>query len=48
MVYTFQRLTRADFPLLAGWLANPHVARWWNHETTPEALERDFGSSAPR
>lgn len=46
MAYTFRRLTRADFPLLAGWLANPHVARWWNHETTPEALERDFGTAA--
>ena len=21
------------------------MARWWNHETTPEALERDFGPS---
>jgi aminoglycoside 6'-N-acetyltransferase len=21
------------------------VARWWNHETSPEALERDFGPS---
>ncbi|WP_433010003.1 GNAT family N-acetyltransferase [Kribbella sp. CA-294648] len=46
MAYTFRRLTRADFPLLADWLANPHVARWWNHETTPEALERDFGTAA--
>jgi aminoglycoside 6'-N-acetyltransferase len=41
----FRRLTRADFPLLAGWLAEPAVARWWNHEWTPEALERDFGPS---
>jgi aminoglycoside 6'-N-acetyltransferase len=46
MAYTFRRLARADFPLLAGWLANPHVARWWNHETTPDALERDFGTAA--
>lgn len=46
MTYTFRRLTRAEFPLLSGWLANPHVARWWNHETSPEALERDFGTSA--
>ena len=40
---TFRRLTRADFPLLAQWLAEAHVARWWNHEFTPEAVERDFG-----
>jgi aminoglycoside 6'-N-acetyltransferase len=46
MDYTFRRLTRDDFTLLAGWLAKPHVARWWNHETSPEALERDFGTAA--
>jgi len=40
-----RRLTRADFALLATWLAAPHVARWWNHETTPAAIERDFGSA---
>jgi aminoglycoside 6'-N-acetyltransferase len=28
------------------WLERPHVARWWNHETTNEAVERDFGPSA--
>jgi aminoglycoside 6'-N-acetyltransferase len=43
---TFRRVIRADFPLLAGWLAEPHVARWWNHEFTTEAVERDFGQSA--
>ena len=46
MDFTFRRLSRAEFPLLAGWLANPHVARWWNHDTDPEAVERDFGASA--
>ena len=40
-----RRLSRADFAMLGRWLAGPHVARWWNHETTPEALERDFGPS---
>jgi aminoglycoside 6'-N-acetyltransferase len=38
-------LRRADLPLLARWLAEPLVARWWAHETTPEAVERDFGPS---
>jgi aminoglycoside 6'-N-acetyltransferase len=42
---TFRRVTRADFSLLASWLAAPHVARWWNHEFTAEAVERDFGDS---
>jgi aminoglycoside 6'-N-acetyltransferase len=42
---TFRRLTRDDFPLLGRWLAEPHVARWWNHEPDPAALERDFGDA---
>ena len=42
-MFTFQRLTRDDFGLLASWLAEPHVHEWWDHEYTPEALERDFG-----
>jgi aminoglycoside 6'-N-acetyltransferase len=44
-VIGFRRLRRDDFALLARWLAEPAVARWWNHETTPEAIERDFGPS---
>ena len=44
-VVTFRRLTRADFPVLASWLAEPHVARWWNHEFTEDAVERDFGTA---
>ena len=43
---TFRRLDRIDFGLLAVWLAEPHVARWWNHESTQQAIERDFGPSA--
>jgi aminoglycoside 6'-N-acetyltransferase len=38
-------LVRDDLPLLGRWLAEPGVARWWNHETSPEAVERDFGPS---
>ncbi len=41
----FRSLRRRDFPLLARWLAEPLVARWWDHETAPEAVERDFGPS---
>lgn len=43
MHVTFRRLETADLPVLARWLQAPHVHRWWHHETTPEALERDFG-----
>jgi aminoglycoside 6'-N-acetyltransferase len=42
---TFVPLRRADLPLLSTWLAEPLVARWWSHDTTPEAVERDFGAS---
>ena len=42
---TYQPLTREHFPLLAHWLAEPLVARWWHHETSPAAVERDFGPS---
>ncbi|WP_197021789.1 GNAT family N-acetyltransferase [Brevibacterium sp. VCM10] len=31
--------------MLARWLGSPHVARFWNHETTPGAIERDFGGN---
>ncbi|GAB2862068.1 GNAT family N-acetyltransferase [Actinocorallia aurea] len=40
---TFRRVAEADFALLGRWLAEPHVARWWNHDTSPEAVARDFG-----
>jgi aminoglycoside 6'-N-acetyltransferase len=45
-VITFRRLTEADFPVLRGWLAQPHVARWWNHDSSPEGVARDFGPVA--
>jgi aminoglycoside 6'-N-acetyltransferase len=38
-------LTRADLPLLGRWLAEPLVARWWHHDSSPAAVERDFGPS---
>jgi aminoglycoside 6'-N-acetyltransferase len=41
--FSFRRLARSDFELLAMWLSQPHVHRWWAHEWSAEALERDFG-----
>lgn len=41
----FRSLARADFPLLATWLSDPVVARWWNHDTSAEGVDRDFGPS---
>lgn len=48
MSWTFRPLTRADFPLLTTWLADPDVHRWWQHDSSPEAIERDFGSTVDR
>ncbi|GAA2338719.1 GNAT family N-acetyltransferase [Dactylosporangium salmoneum] len=45
---TWRHVTEDDFPLLARWLAEPHVARWWNHECSAEAVARDFGPSLRR
>ncbi len=43
---SWRRVVEDDFPLLGRWLAEPEVARWWNHETSPEAVRRDFGPTA--
>ncbi|MFI1017587.1 GNAT family N-acetyltransferase [Streptomyces sp. NPDC020965] len=43
---TWRRLTEEDFGLLRKWLTQPHVARWWHHETSAEAVARDFGAAA--
>jgi aminoglycoside 6'-N-acetyltransferase len=43
---TWRHVTPEDLPLLTRWLAAPHVARWWHHETSTQAVERDFGASA--
>jgi aminoglycoside 6'-N-acetyltransferase len=29
--YAFRRLGEADMPLVAGWLKEPHVTRWWGN-----------------
>jgi aminoglycoside 6'-N-acetyltransferase len=36
--YTFPRLTRADYPLMRGWLAQPHVRVWWGDPDEEIAL----------
>ncbi len=43
MRVTWRRLSADDVPLLSRWLAQPHVARWWNHDPSPQAVDRDFG-----
>ena len=29
-IYDFRPVTKADLPLIARWLAEPHVAEWWD------------------
>lgn len=41
----FRPLSRDDLPMLARWLAQPHVQRWWQHNPAPGAVEADFGPS---
>ncbi len=43
MPVSFRPLQRADFELLARWLALPHVAPWWSDEPTVSALEASYG-----
>jgi len=40
---SFRPLERADFALMAKWLAAPHVAPWWPDEPTVEAIESSYG-----
>lgn len=43
---SWRRVVEGDFGLLRGWLAQPHVARWWCHDTSEEGVARDFGPAA--
>jgi aminoglycoside 6'-N-acetyltransferase len=36
--YTFRAVTHDDLELLAGWLREPHVARWWGDPAEELAL----------
>lgn len=45
--YRFRKMTRADYPLLRSWLAQPHVAAWWGDAATEFALfDRDIDDDA--
>lgn len=45
MELTWRPLAAPDLPMLASWLREPQVERWWHQEATAEAVERDFGPS---
>ena len=43
-VYDFRPMARDDLPLVAGWLAQPHVARWWDDaEASLARIEEHLG-----
>jgi aminoglycoside 6'-N-acetyltransferase len=39
----FRPLRRDDFPLVAQWLAEPDVARWWNADASLDGIEAKYG-----
>jgi len=39
--YGFPKLTRADYPMLRRWLAEPHIAGWWGDPDTQIAPRED-------
>ena len=42
--YGFRPMTKADLPRMANWLAQPHVARWWDDaETSLARIEAHLG-----
>ena len=47
-VIEFRPLTAEDLPLVAGWLREPHVARWWLAGTTAEAELEEIGTRLVR
>jgi len=43
MSISFRPLGRDDLALLAGWLARPHVMRWWRESADIAAVEAAYG-----
>jgi len=39
----FRPLQRSDLPLLAEWLGQPHVGRWWRAPSDLAAVEAEYG-----
>jgi RimJ/RimL family protein N-acetyltransferase len=39
---TFRKLSEADLPLLAEWLARPHVAEWWGGGASMEEVRGEY------
>jgi RimJ/RimL family protein N-acetyltransferase len=44
----FHPLSRAEFPLIVGWLALPHVAEWWGTPLDLAGVEEKYGPCIDR
>ena len=44
--FRFAPLRSSDLPILAVWLARPHVARWWREPSDLISVERNYGPLA--
>lgn len=40
---SFRLLDRRDFAVVSRWFAEPHVARWWNEDSSLEHIEAKYG-----
>jgi aminoglycoside 6'-N-acetyltransferase len=40
---SFRPLDRQDFALVGRWFAEPHVARWWNEDSSLGHIETKYG-----
>ena len=41
--FEYTLIKRADFALLGEWLSTSHVARWWDDDPSPGAIESGYG-----
>jgi aminoglycoside 6'-N-acetyltransferase len=41
--FAFRPVARSDYPLLAQWLRQPHVQRWWCDDPADASLESEYG-----
>jgi aminoglycoside 6'-N-acetyltransferase len=39
----FRPLQRSDFPTVAVWFEQPHIARWWNDSSDLDDIEAKYG-----
>lgn len=45
MLYRFEALTRADFPMIHDWLSQPHIGGWWGTGwAETKLMDEDLGS----